>query len=263
MRRKTLLSKKLISPEEALKRGHRIARTLELLYGGPAVVRLQEVPTENLLPTEPFLERTKLGLVLRSVLVENYGAPVVVLKEGARFFIMDGHHRAYVYWLTGRVYIGAITIRVTTMTYNKLRKTWSFWEMGLFNDKAPADPLERLWRFMAGVVHFYTRKSGGAFRLKLEEVALDKLVPTQLFVESERVASVKKNRLAEEPILCLEKEGRTYILDGHARSLIHYEQGADKIEALVLYPIRDVGRLGIERAVEKMGLQTLADVSII
>ncbi len=258
-----LFSKKLITPEEALSRGREIARTLELLYGGPAVIRMLEIPVENLFSTEPFFERTKLGLVLRAILLENYQAPIAVLNESNRFLLIDGHHRAYVYWLTGKKYVHAVIIRVTTLTYNTQRKTWKFWEMRLFNDKIPDNPLERLWRFMAGVIHFYTKEYKGIFRLRLEYTPLDKLIPTQPFVEFDRIIGVKKNRLIEEPILCLEKNGRKYILDGHARSLILFEQGAARIKALILYPIENISKLGIEEVVEKMGLQTLADVSII
>lgn len=258
-----LFSEKLITPEKALSRGQEIARTLELLYGGPAVIHMLKIPVESLFSTEPFFERTKLGLVFRAILVESYHAPIVVLKESNRFFLIDGHHRAYVFWLTGREYINAVTIRVTTLTYNTRRKTWKFWEMRLFNDKIPDNPFEKLWRFMAGVIHFYTREYKGIFRLRLGDVALDSLVPTQPFVEFDRVIGVKKCRLVEELILCLEKDGRRYILDGHARSLILFEQGVARVKALILYPIKNISRLGIEEVVEKMGLQTLADVSIV
>ena len=259
----SLFSSKLISPERALRRARDIARSLELLYGGPAVVRVAKIPTADLLFTEPYLERSKLGMVLRAMLLEGYSAPITVLWEDSKTLVLDGHHRAYVYCMTEKSLVDSVVIRLTTYSGNPARKTWRFWQVGLYSGEQPRSPLKRLWRFMAGAIHFYTKMYRGTFRLRLETMPLDGLTPTQPFVEAQRIGFVKRSRVFGEPILVLRRGNRNYILDGHVRALLYYLLGKLEIRAVVLYPVKQIDVLGIERVVDKMRLETIADVSIV
>jgi len=53
-----------------------------------------DVPLEQLYPTEDFLENDKLALILMKVVKEGYDVPVITVDCGGEYFVLDGHHRS-------------------------------------------------------------------------------------------------------------------------------------------------------------------------
>jgi len=251
----------LIRPTEVAKRVRVLASSFEKIYGDMVDVRRTSVEPSSLLATEEYLERTKLGLVLRAATMEGYYAPIIVLSERDLTYILDGHHRAYVYWLLGYMFVDAYMLRLKHVSHTR-REAFRLWEMRLYQDEMPKSPRARLWRFTAGVIHFFVARYKGAFRLRTSVCRLDELVPTQSLVESESVENVERLGVLDEPILCLEYRGKKYIVDGHARAMNMLLKGCESVNALILYPTTENIKIGLIEASEKMGLRNLSDVEI-
>ena len=252
---------RLIRPSEVAERVRMLASSFEKIYGDMVDVSKTSVEPFSLLATEEYLERTKLGLVLRGAVMDGYYAPIIVLSERDVTYILDGHHRAYVYWLLGYMFIDAYMLRLKHVSHAR-RGAFRLWEMRLYQDEIPKAPKARLWRFTAGVIHFFVTRYKGAFRLKVSSCRLDELVPTQSLVEPEGVEKVEKLGVLDEPILCLEYRGKKYIVDGHARAVNLLLKGRESVNALIIYPTDENIKIGLIEASERMGLRSLSDVEI-
>ena len=84
-------------------------------------------------------------------------------------------------------------------------------------------------------------------------------MPTQPQVERRQILSIKR-LLA--PIVCIEHEGRYYILDGHARTLRAREMEMNSIRAIILTPKSRV-EYGIVKTVKSIGLESIVDLKVI
>lgn len=84
----------LITREGAFKRAERIRREYEAIYGIGFDLERAFVSLENLVPTQVELSEGKLLLVLQEI-KHGYDAPIIVIPHGGRYYIIDGHHRAF------------------------------------------------------------------------------------------------------------------------------------------------------------------------
>ncbi len=255
-----IIIRRLVDADGALAKARSIALSLSRIYGVPTRIAATKVPLDSLYATELGLERGKLGLVLRRAIYEGYRVPITVCRTGTEFYVIDGHHRAYVAWLLGERHIDAYFVRFDEPFKYEPPFKLRLWELGVVNDEPFGDRRLDLWRFMAGVIVFYEKKYGGAFRLRRDMVRVGALIPTQKYLERSKLSA-----LVDEPILCLETlDGKLYILDGHARSYKKLiSEGEDAlIEALVLYQTRPV-KLGIERVVAAQSLSRLSDIVLV
>ena len=97
------------------------------------------------------------------------------------------------------------------------------------------------------------------FSLKKIHLPLDDLVPTQPQIREQRVASICSLVV---PIVCLEHQGKFYILDGHARSLRAKQLKSKTVHSVILLPTVELD-YGIIKTTQKMGLKTLDDIQLI
>jgi len=86
----------LVSPEHIQRRAEDIKASLECIYGVVLSIGFEELLSSSLLPTEAFLEKDKLALVLMKIAKEGYDVPIITLSYRENIYILDGHHRAYV-----------------------------------------------------------------------------------------------------------------------------------------------------------------------
>lgn len=96
-----------------------------------------------------------------------------------------------------------------------------------------------------------------------ETVEIADLLPTQKRIYADELQGREREleRGLAEPILVIEKEPQSVLVDGHHRVFAARELGVDEIEAYVLKLRKDV-ELGLERNARASGLESLDDVEI-
>jgi hypothetical protein len=71
----------LVSWKNILSRVENIQKSLEQIYYTSLSFESKKIPLNNLYPTEDFLEKDKLALVLKKVILENYSVPKTTLYQ--------------------------------------------------------------------------------------------------------------------------------------------------------------------------------------
>jgi hypothetical protein len=213
------------------KRVDNIARSLEIIYSVKLHVDFEEIPLEQLYPTEDFLENDKLALVLMKVVKEGYDVPIIAVKRGMDYFVLDGHHRSFIYKKLMNKTIKAYVLEFPEgSSYRDVFKR-PFEDLRIKEVTSIEDPILKAWQRILFVVEHYEAIYNIPFYLREEQVKLKDLVPTQSHVGKAQVDSIKKLLV---PIVCVHQEGKYYILDGHARSLRAKQLGLDSIDAMIM-----------------------------
>lgn len=248
----------LASSRDISKRVDSIVRSLEIIYQVRLRVDLEEITLERTYPTEDFQESDKLALVFRKIVEENYDVPIIVVNSGNDYFILDGHHRAFIHRKLMHKTIKAYVLRFPKgKTYREISKQPL--ENLRVKDISPLkDPVLKTWQRILSVVEHYETLYNVPFFMSKERVDLKNLVPTRSQVAKTQIEGIKNVTV---PIVCIRHGNRYYILDGHARSLRAKELGLDSIDAMILLPIAKVD-FGIVKTVEAMNLRQLEDVKV-
>ncbi|ADT83641.1 ParB/RepB/Spo0J family partition protein [Thermococcus barophilus] len=84
----------LITREKAFERARHLKRENELIYGVKFIIDHKYLPLDILIPTQRELSEAKLLIVLQEI-KHGYDAPIIVLEHQKKYYILDGHHRAY------------------------------------------------------------------------------------------------------------------------------------------------------------------------
>ncbi|MDK2983364.1 MAG: hypothetical protein PWP19_842 [Thermococcaceae archaeon] len=113
---------RLITREEAFKRAERIKEENEAIYGVPFELEHRYLPLDVLIPTQWELSEKKLVVVLQEI-VHGYDAPVIVLEHRGKYYILDGHHRAYARKKLGFSEIEAIILRPLKEIHTKIEES--------------------------------------------------------------------------------------------------------------------------------------------
>jgi IMP dehydrogenase len=236
-----------------------IRKSYEQLYDIRIHVSTQNVPTANLCPTEPFLEEDKLALIFKKTIEEDYGPAVIVVKSGPVFYVLDGHHRAYIRLKLADPLMKAHLLLFPEHRPFRERERRRLGDMTTIRVSPIDDPILATWNETLKLLQYYEKLYGIPFTLREAYVPLRQLIPTQPMVNSSSVLGV---RTVEVPITCLEVDGHYPILDGHARALAAKRDGLSSINAIVLVPRRPV-HFRITTTAERMGLKTLEDLRIL
>ena len=249
----------LASWKDVSRRVSSIAKSLEIIYETKLTVNFCEIPLERVFPTEDFLENDKLALVFRKIVEENYDVPITVVKSGGDYFVLDGHHRAFI-----RKKLMYETIKANVLEFPEGKTYRAIPRRRLedlrMKDVSPIDDLIlKAWQRILFVVEHYEAIHDVPFYLSREKIQLKDLVPTQPHVGKAQIDAIKKVLV---PIACVRSGRKCYILDGHARSLRAKELGLDFVEAMVLLSTARID-FGIVKTAEAMGLRKLEDIKII
>jgi hypothetical protein len=240
------------------KRVENIVKSLEIIYQVKLRVDVQEIPLGRVYPTEDFLENDKAALVFKKIVEEDYDVPITVVKSRDDFFVLDGHHRAFV-----RKKLLCKTIRAHVLlfpegrSYREIIKR-PLEELRIKDITSIEDPILKAWQRILFVCEHYEAIYNIAFYFDRRRVKLEQLVPTQSHVGKEQVEAIRKLLV---PIVCVCQEDRCYILDGHARSLRAKELKLDSIDTIVLLPSHKI-TFGIVKTAEEMDLHRLEDIEI-
>jgi len=235
-----------------------IVKSLELIYGVKLTVNLEEIQLDRVFPTEDFLENDKLALVFRKAVEEDYCVPITVVEKGSEYFVLDGHHRAFV-----RKKLMFKTVKAEVLRFPQgscYREIVKFpLESLRIKDVSPIeDPILKAWQRILFVCEHYEAIYDMPFYLSREQVDLTDLVPTQNCIAKAQIDAIVKLLV---PIVCIRFGKKCYILDGHARSLRAKELGLNSIEAMILMS-KTKKDFGIVKTAEEMGLHQLEDIVI-
>jgi len=99
--------------------------------------------------------------------------------------------------------------------------------------------------------------------VKMGRVEISKLVPTQNKITPEELQARKyelKHGLSE-PVVVIERGDGYLLVDGHHRALAAHRTGTKDLNAYIIVMSRRVD-LGLEKTAERMGLHSIADISI-
>ena len=248
----------LASWKDLSKRVDSIVKSLEIIYQVKLSVDLEEIPLERVYPTEDFLENDKLALVFKKTVEENYDVPITVVNSGRDYFVLDGHHRAFICKKLMYKTIKAHVLRFPKgKTYREISKH-PLEDLRIKDISPIEDPILKAWQRILFVAEHYEAIYNLPFYLSREKIDLKDLVPTQSQVGRTQIDAIIKVLV---PIVCIRYGKKCYILDGHARSLRAKEFGLDSIEAIILLPKAKIN-FGIVKTAEAMGLRRLEDVKI-
>ena len=100
---------RLITREEAWKRAERIKREYEAIYGIKFELEAAFIPLANVVPTQAALSEVKLLVVLQEI-KHGYDAPIIVIPYAGKYYLLDGHHRAFALKKLGFESVEAIII---------------------------------------------------------------------------------------------------------------------------------------------------------
>jgi len=249
----------LANREGLSKRVDSIVKSLEIIYEVKLRVDLEAIPLERVFPTEDFLENDKLALVFKKVVEENYNVPIIVVNSGKDYFVLDGHHRAFVRKELMYETIQASVLRFPEGTRYREISRRPLEDLRIKDISAIKDPILKAWQRIFFVVEHYEAIYNVPFYLSKKHIALKDLVPTQSHVGKAQIDAIKKLLV---PIVCIPQREKYYILDGHARSLRAKALGFDSIEAMILLSKVNID-FGIVKTAEAMCLRRLEDVQIV
>lgn len=235
-----------------------IVKSLEIIYQVKLRVDLEEIPLERVYPTEDFLENDKLALVFKKTVEENYDVPITVVNSGRDYFVLDGHHRAFILKKLMHRTMKAYVLRFPEGTSYREISRHPLEDLRIKDISPIEDPILKAWQRILYIVEHYEAIYNVPFYLSKEKIDLKDLMPTQPQVGKKQIEAIKTVLV---PIVCIRCQEKCYILDGHARSLRTRELGLDSIEAMILLPSRKID-FGIVKTAQTMDLGQLEDIEI-
>jgi hypothetical protein len=236
-----------------------VKRSLEQIYDIILVSTLSQVPLDRLYPTEDFLENDKIGLVLKKTVTENYDVPIITVRDCEDYFVLDGHHRAYIQKKLMHAKIKAYVLEFPKGTRYRTVEKRPLDSMPIKDVTVLDNMILRAWQRILSVLKHYEAIYCTPFYMRKEQIRLRDLVPTQSQVVRAQVDAIKTLLV---PIVCVRHHGRYYILDGHARSLRAVQLGLDLIDSMVLFPETPID-YGVAKTANEMSLKCLKDIKTV
>jgi len=217
-----------------------------------------DVPLERLYPTEDFLENDKLALVFMKMIEENYDVPIITVERGEDYYVLDGHHRAYISSKIQKKNIKSLVMRFPRGTnYRDVPKS-SLEDMNIKEVAPLSDVILIAWARILKILKQYEALYHMHFYMRREKILLKDLSPTEPELLKSQIQAITKLLV---PITCVKHEDRYYVLDGHARCLRAKQLGLKSIEAILLFPQIPV-HFGIVKTAKEMGLCRLEDIHV-
>jgi len=244
---------------DAPRRADSVKRSLEIIYGLKLEVDFEEIPVGRLYATEEFLENDKLALVLMKVMEESYDVPIVTVKHNDDYFVVDGHHRAFIFKKLLKKSAKAFVLKFPEGTSYRDVPKRQLEGLPIKNVATIDDPILRAWQRILGILKHYEAIYNVPFYMKKEQICLKDLAPTQPQVIKAQIDAIKEILV---PIVCIRYQTKYYILDGHARALRAGQLGLVSLRAILLLPAVWID-FGIVKTAEELNLKSLEDVRIL
>lgn len=219
------------------RRLHELLWLLKTLYTNVKFLGEKPINPSQLYSTQKFLESDKLGIVLRSMLLHGYNAPIIVIRGWkSKLYVLDGHHRARVsLWL--RISINSFILDIPDYRRNDavLIK-----DMELVNPPdTPSAPLIKIWRHMANTIYSLEKIHEKTAIIWKEKIPINELIATQKIVQSQ----IREKNILDEPILVYDYNNEKYVIDGHTRTCTNLFLGREIVDAVVFSFDEKIGLL--------------------
>ena len=235
-----------------------LKRSLEIIYGKKLTAYPYDIPVGRLFPTEDFLENEKIALVFMKTVNEGYDVPIIAVEKAADYFVLDGHHRSFIYVKLKEKTIKARVLKFPQgSSYREVSKT-SFEDLPVKEVSTIEDPILKAWARILNIMRQYEALYHIHFRMERKDLVLEKLHPTQPQILREQLEGIERILV---PIACIEHKGKYYVLDGHARCIRARQLGLESVQAIVLSPEVQVD-YGIVKTAREMKIETLDDITI-
>jgi hypothetical protein len=236
-----------------------IKKSLEQIYDVRLTFFSMNVPIDKLYPTEDFLENDKVALVLKKIIAEGYDVPIVSVEKEGDYFVLDGHHRAYLYKKLMHQTIQSFVLEFPRNTsYREIPKR-TLDSLPIVEVASIDDLILRAWQKILSILKHYEAIYNVPFYMRTEQVRLTDLVPTQFQVREAQVDAIKKLLV---PIVCVRYVGRYYILDGHARAVRAEQLNQRLMQTVILFPENPID-YGIVKTAKETGLKSVEDIKIV
>ena len=189
---------------------------------------------------------------------ENYGVPIIAVERGDDYYVLDGHHRAYISSKIQKKNIRSLVMRFPRGTsYRDVPKS-SLEDMNI-REVAPLSGVILIaWARILKILKHYEALYHMHFYMRREKILLKDLSPTEPELLRSQIQAISKLLV---PIVCVKHEDRYYVLDGHARCLRAKQLGLKSIEAILIFPQIPV-HFGIVKTAKEMGLCRLEDIHV-
>jgi hypothetical protein len=257
-RQMSLRKIQLATLESVPQRVDNLKRSLEIIYGARLHAFPRSIPIDRIFPTEDFLENDKLALVFMKIVNEDYDVPIIAVQKGEDHFVLDGHHRSFIYAKLKKKTIKAIVLVFPrNSSYREVSKA-SFEDLPIKTIRKIEDPILKVWGTILNILKQYEALYHVHFHMEKKNLALGKLHPTQPQIMTSQLKGMKR---IVAPITCIESNGEDYVLDGHARCIRARQLGSESIQAMILQPEVHVN-FGIIKTAQEMKLKSLDDISI-
>jgi ParB-like chromosome segregation protein Spo0J len=193
------------------------------------------------------------------IIEENYDVPIIAVEREEDYYVLDGHHRAYISVKTRKKTIKSLILRFPRgSNYREVPKS-SLEDMPIREIAPPSNVILAAWARILNILKHYEALYHMHFYMRREKILLRNLSPTEPELLKSQIKAINKLLV---PITCVKREDKYYVLDGHARCLRARQLGLESIEAIVLFPQIPVN-FGIVRTAKEMGLCKLDDIHVI
>jgi IMP dehydrogenase len=233
--------------------------SLEKIYGVRISVEFRALPVKSLRPTENFLEKDKLALILMKIVNEGYRVPIIAIRGGGEYYVVDGHHRSYILAKMMEEMVESYVLRFPEEVSYRAPPKRSIENLPIIEPAPIDDPILKAWSQIITLLKYYEKIYDTSFYMKVETILIEDITPTQPEVNKRQISSIGRLMV---PILCIKYGGKYYVLDGHARTLRAKEMGLKFIKAILLIP-RGKVEYGIVKTAERMGLKSIDDIKIV
>lgn len=249
----------LTTMEDLPARIESVKASLERIYGIKIGIEFRRLPIKSLCPTEDFLEKDKLALIFMKIVNEGYRVPIITIRKGGEYYVVDGHHRTYILAKMMEEMMESYVLRFPEEVSYRAPSKRSIERMPIIEPAPIDEPILKAWSQIIVLLKYYEEIYGVPFYIKVRMIPLETLIPTQPQVSRRQILSIGRLLV---PIVCVEHGGKYYILDGHARTLRAKESGLNEIRAVIFMPKERV-EYGIIKTAERMGLKSIDDINVV
>jgi len=190
--------------------------SLERIYGIKIGVEFRALPIRSLCPTEDFLEKDKLALILMKIVDEGYRVPIITIRKGGEYYVVDGHHRSYILAKIMEEMVESYVLRFPEEVSYRAPPKRSIESLPIIEPAPIDDPILKAWSQIITLLKYYEEIYDTSFYMRVEAIPIEDITPTQPEVNKRQISSIGRLMV---PILCVKYGEKYYVLDGHARTL--------------------------------------------